>query len=337
MAKTLRDIAEKLNLSVSTVSCALKDGPKVVSPDIRKAVRRVAQEMGYRPNRIARSLVTGQTKTIGVVPMYVDPDTPLHSYLQLALNGIFNAANELRHDVLVYTARDHNRPQAMTDDLLDSRADGVIFISPKPDAPALQYVWESGLPFAVLFEEFGPASFTVDNGHGVRLALDHLLQLGHRRISHITGDLCLSDGRMRHEAFVKYMERHDVPAADRHVIAGDFTSRSGREAATEVLDLQPRPTAVFCGNDDTAFGLIDALRERSVQCPQQISVVGFDGVTPAGSSVPQLTTLGQPARRMAAEALRSLVQHIQDGTAIESRIYQPELIVRESTARVPIE
>jgi LacI family transcriptional regulator/LacI family repressor for deo operon, udp, cdd, tsx, nupC, and nupG len=335
MAKTLKDIADQLNLSVSTVSCALKDGPKVVSPEIRDAVRKAALEIGYRPNRIARSLVTGRTHTIGVVPMFVDTDTLLHPYMQLALNGIFNAANELSNDVLVFTARDRNHPHAVADDLLDSRADGVILISPRPDSPAIQRVSVSSLPYAVLFENCGGHSFTIDNRHAVFTALDHLYQYGHRRIATVTGDQNLSDGRSRLEAFRAFMEERRLPILNGYVMAGNFTRVSGYAACSEFLQLTPRPTAICCGNDDIAFGLIDALHGAGVRCPEDVSIIGFDGVTSPMMCNPPLTTLRQPAQLMAAAAVQAVVNCIESGVEIESKVFQPELIVRGSTASVP--
>lgn len=334
MAKTLKDIAEKLNLSISTVSCALKDGPKVVSPDIRKKVRKAAKEIGYRPNRIARSLVTGRTHTIGVVPMFVESDTLLHPYQHLGLNGIFNAANESRHDVLVYTAQNHNRLKAVADDLLDSRADGVIFISPRPESPAVRGVADGGLPYVVLFENCGGQSFTVDNREGVLQALEHLFSLGHSLIGHVSGDLALSDGRLRYEAFIEIMGERQGPVPESHIVRGDFTRESGFKAGYEFIKLSPRPTAVLCGNDDIAFGFMEALQSLGIRCPEEVSVVGFDGVTPPGMAMPSLTTIRQPAQHMAAEAVRALVHNIESGLEVENRVFSPELIVRKSTAPV---
>lgn len=336
MAKTLKDIAMKLNLSISTVSCALKDGPKVVSPEVKRKVRRAAEEIGYRPNRIARSLVTGRTHTIGVVPMYVNQDTLLQPYLQLALNGIFNAAWEHRHDVLVYTACDHNTVLDSADDLLDSRADGVIFISPKANSPVIQSVSENGLPYAVLFENSCGNCFTIDNRVGVFTALNYLYELGHRRICHIMGDQSLSDGRLRRNAFIEYMDEHALLDPSDIVLGSEFTYESGMAAGEQFAKQPLRHTAVFCANDDVASGFMLAIKNAGIRCPDDVSIVGFDGVTPAGTAQPALTTIRQPAQAMAAEALRSVVLSIETGCDVQSQIFSPEIIVRASTGPAPL-
>jgi len=334
MPGTLKDIAQELNLSISTVSCALKDGPKVVSPEIRSRVREAASRIGYRPNRIARSLVTGRTHTVGVVPMYVDVDSLLHPYLQLSLNGIFNAANEIEQDVLVFTARDRHRVLASADNLLDGRVDGVIFVSPRPNSPALKVVCESGLPYSVLYEASNGNSFTVDNRAGVRRAIEHLVALGHRHIAHVTGDVALSDGLDRRDAFLEAVAEFDLHTAQDLLIGGNFTRLSGQNAGHAIAAMSPRPSAVLCGNDDIAAGLLQTLKEHRIRCPRDISVIGFDGVTAPEHLKPALTTIRQPAQEMAASALHAVVSSIESGVSVPSRVFQPDLVIRASTAPV---
>jgi DNA-binding LacI/PurR family transcriptional regulator len=269
--------------------------------------------------------------------MYVDADTLLHPYLQLALNGIFNSAHQLEHDVLVYTAHDHNQQKAVVEDLLDSRADGLIFISPRAQLPAAVTVAESGVPYAVLFEGSVGNSFTVDNDRGVNMALEHLLSLGHRRIAHLAGDLSLTDGQVRAEAYRKFMQER-VPAVNEHVVlAGDFTRKSGFAAARWIAQSELRPTAVFCGNDDLAFGLMEALPTFGIRCPEDMSVVGLDCVFAIETSSPALTTVCQKPQLMAFEAVRALIQCIETGAEIVSRTFEPDFLVRSSTAPVPQE
>src|ERR1700678_1109634 len=177
MSVTLKDIATKLNLSISTVSYALNGGPKPVSKTVHRRVHEAAQELGYRQNRLARSLVTRRTGTIGVVPANVQRDILLTPCIHLALNGGLNAAEELRQDVCIFCAHDRNLPDEVAVDLLDGRVDGVVFVAPRLDSPALREISKSGLPYAIVTEDDGRGpSFIVDNELGVHMAMDHLYE-----------------------------------------------------------------------------------------------------------------------------------------------------------------
>jgi len=332
MPVTLKDIAERLDLSISTVSYALNDGPKPVSEAVRKRVLRAAKELGYRPNRLARSLVTRRTHTIGVVPADVDHDILLKPNVHLALNGVFNAAAELRQDVLVFTAHDRNLPGAVADDLLDSRADGVVFISPRPDSPALLRIIESDLPHAVIAEEGLSTSISVDNERGVLALLEHLRALGHRRIAHVTGDFALPDARLRLATYERFMREEGLAIPEGFIFEGKYRSESGVAAAYHFARLDPMPTAVFCANDVSACGLVEAFRLQGIRCPEDVSVVGFDDSSWAATCHPPLTTVRQPFHAMAVEALQAVVRRIESGEEVQGRVFHPQLITRKSTA-----
>ena len=333
MAGTLKDIARELNLSISTVSYALNDGPKPVSESVKARVQQLAGEIGYKPNRIARSLVTRRSGVIGVVPLDLNMDSLLQPYVVLAVNGIFNEAAKLKQDVLVFTAHDRNKPHTAADDILDCRADGVVFVSPRPDSPALHRIVESRLPHAIIGEDCGTASFVIDNALGSRMAIDHLIGLGHRHIAHLTGDFALSDASIRSNAYVEHMKAQGLTIYDGYLMRGNYWRETGYQAGFALTRLNPRPTAIFCSNDAMAIGLIDALHQQGLRCPHDVSVVGFDNAPTAGMINPPLTTISQPVQEMAAAAFREVVQGLQQETPVHGRKFSPELIVRGSTAR----
>ena len=333
MAGTLKDIARQLNLSISTVSYALNDGPKPVSNSVRERVRELAREIGYRPNRIARSLVTRRSGVIGVVPVDLNMDSLLQPYIVLALNGIFNAAANLKQDVLVFTAHDRNQRHTEADDLLDCRADGVVFLSPRADSPALRRIIESRLPHAVVGEDCDSPSFIIDNAVGARRALDHLAELGHRRIAHVTGDFALADARIRHDTYLRFMDERGFPLHNGYVIPGNYWRETGFEAGYTLTKLSPRPTAIFCSNDAMAIGLIDALHQQGLKCPKDVSVVGFDDAPTASMLIPPLTTVRQPVQEMAAAGFRAVVELLETGIEVQGKMFSPDLIVRGSTDR----
>ncbi len=333
MPATIKDIAQKLNLSISTVSYALNGGPKPVSKDVYRRVTRVAKELGYRPNRIARSLVTRRTHTIGVVPVDVDLDILLTPCVHLALNGVFNAAAKLRQDVLIFTAHDRNLPDEVVEDMLDGRVDGVVFIAPRPDSPALRQISVSGLPYSIVAaDDRQGASYIVDNERGTQMALEHLYELGHRRIAHVIGNLALSDAVVRMNAYREFMRSKGLPVPETFEQTGDYHRGSGFEAGLRFAAMTDAPTGVFCANDDMAFGVIDALGSKGIDVPGKVSVVGFDDAPLAPNFHPSLTTVRQPLQTMSSEALLAVVQQIETGAVAPGRVFDPELIIRGSTA-----
>lgn len=334
MPATVKDIAQQLNLSISTVSYALNGGPKPVSKLVRRNVLKVAREIGYRPNRLAKSLATGRSHTLGIVPMFVDSDPLLQPFQLLALNGIFNSASSLSQDIIVFTARDHNQPHVSANDLMDCRADGLVFLAPRPWSEALRCIAASDVPYVVLFEDCGTASFTVDNTAGVAMALDHLVALGHRRIMHVTGDLALSDGRQRRDAFLSGMSERELSVPESYLFEGDFMSGSGYAAGRAFVSLSPRPTAVCCGNDGMASGFLEAIEELGLRCPTDVSLVCFDSVAPSSDNKALITAVQQPVQAMASEAVTALVRRIETGQPIPNKVFKPEFVIRGSTAPI---
>jgi len=334
MPAKMSDIAERLNLSISTVSYALNGGPKPVSSDVVRRVQEAAKELGYRPNRIARSLATGRTWTIGVVPADVEANILLTPCIHLALNGIFNAAAKLGQDVLVFTAHDRNLPNEVAEDLLDSRVDGVVFIAPRTDSSALRVIADSGLPYAVVaaVEKGGPG-FVTDNRGGSLAALDHLYGLGHRRIAHVYGSLFMEDANTRLETYRTFMRDKglEIPAA--FELEGNYHREGGYDAGLRFARMgEACPTAIYCANDDIAFGVIDALKSEGVAVPDRVSVVGFDDAPIASSFHPPLTTIRQPLELMSARAMSSVVAQVETGVLVEGSLFPPELVIRGSTA-----
>lgn len=335
MAVTIKDIAQRLDLSVSTVSYALNGGPKPVSTDVKAKVLRMAEELNYRPNRLAKSLVTRRSHTIGVVPVDVEQDILLTPCVHLVLNGVVNAAAALRQDVLLFTAHDRNLPDEVADDILDSRVDGVVFIAPRPDSPALRRIANSDLPYAIVAADDGLSpSYIVDNEKGARLALEHLYSLGHRRIAHLCGRLSLMDAGLRLEAYKSFVVEKGLDLPGEYVIPGNYWRDSGHAAGLSLLEMAVRPTAVFCANDEMACGLMQALIANGVRVPEDVSVVGFDDSPLAANSNPPLTTVKQPLELMAAEALRAVIRQISVGPLASGQNFKPELVIRGSTACV---
>lgn len=334
MAATIKDIARILNISTSTVSYALNGGPRTVPPDVREKVLALARELDYRPNRIARSLVTGRTNSIGVVPPAVGNNVFLSPFVRAAWNALVSAAGALDQDLLLYTGHDRNRAEDEGYELMDGRIDGLVFIAPRLDAGSLRAVAQRGLPYTTVSGEAMASgiSYTCDNRGGVEQVVKHFVELGHTRIAHITGDLGTADGHVRHRSFVDSMTAQGLEIEPDLVQFGNFTVDSGFECGMRLLDLLNPPTAVFCSNDEMAYGFSQVARDRGISVPTEVSLVGFDDTIMNAIVTPPLTTVRQPVHEMASASLRAVVRLVQGGDAPQSFEFSTELIVRGSTA-----
>lgn len=330
---TIKDIAKSLNISVSTVSYALNGGPRPVPSLVREKVLLTAKELGYRPNRAAKALITGRTHTIGIVPSYLGTDFALSPFFLQSLNGIINECEKMKYDVVLMTSHDQNDTEALLDVVLDGRIDGLIFLAPPIDSRAVNLVVEHNMPVVLTGHKgFNAASFSVDNEDGVRHAMNHLVSLGHRKIGHLYGLDHLEDAMARKEAFLDFVEKEHLDWNPSWIAPGDFNPERAFESGLEMLKNPNRPTAVFCANDESAIGLYRAARQLGLSIPNDLSVVGFDNATLGEYCHPTLTTVAQPLELIAAEALRAVVAAIENNTPSVSKVFPTKLIVRESTA-----
>lgn len=334
MGVTIKDIAQELNLSVSTVSYALNNGPRTISPDVRKKVLATAERLGYRPNRLAKSMVTGKTGTIAIIPPNKFHNIVKNDYFQAVLNGIVNEAEALNTDLLIITSSELENHRALGNLLLDGRSDAAIFIAPKHDDQITSALKLANFPFvfvSALSSELVPC-FTVDNSGGVLQAIQHLVELGHRKIGHLAGSPDVPDARIRFEAFRVHC--HALGIQDCPAEFGHFTIESGFTAGRILLNRENRPTAILAGNDEMAIGCINAAKELSIDVPHQLSVVGFDDIFSASHVQPPLTSIRQPVEELGELALRAVMALIA-GKRTDSVTLPTQLIHRGSTAHSP--
>lgn len=338
MAATIKDIARRLNISVSTVSYALNGGPRKVPEGVRAKVLAVAEELDYRPNRIARSMVTGRSDTIGIVPPEVSDDVFLSPYLHLALNGVFNEAGRLHQDVLLFTRCSETERHEMASLLVDGRVDGVIFIAPHFSEAAVELAMSTHAPCVSIsgVPVEGVMTFCVDNDAGVFMALQHLYDLGHRKIAHIAGRLDMQDAIVRLQAYQAFLRSKRIPYREEWVAMGQFMIDGGRRAMNALLSLPDPPTAVFCANDEMALGALMEAYACGRKVPGDVSIVGFDNSPGTTQVYPSLTTVAQPISVLGAAAVRALRDLIHDREPAPTTVFPTELIVRESTS-VPSE
>jgi LacI family transcriptional regulator len=331
VAVTIKDIARELNISVSTVSYALNGGPRSVPEEVKARVLKTAQALGYRPNRVARSMVTGRSYTLGIVLPDRGLDVLLSPYLRVAMNAIVNEAGRLHHDILLYTRHAKTDAEQMMSTILDGRVDGVLFVAPHSTHATLEQAATLHMPCVAISgaQVDKVISFSSCNKSGVNSAMQHLYDLGHHRIAHIAGQLDMLDAIERMTAYQEFLYEKRIPYRDEYVQKGSFYIAGGCRAAHQLLALKDRPTAIFCANDEMGIGAIQACQESGLRVPEDMSVVGFDDA--GGYVSPALTTVRQPVHQLCTAAVDALVNLIEGRPAPTQTEFETELIVRAST------
>ncbi|CUH46605.1 LacI family DNA-binding transcriptional regulator [Ruegeria atlantica] len=328
---TVQDVAKAAQVSTATVSRALRK-PELLTENTKKAVFEAIKSTGYRVNRAARNLRTRRAGAILVlVPNLAKP------FFSAVLSGINDGFAESGLEVLI---TDSEGKPILEGDLagrfLDGSIDGVISLDGSLSKSVLDHCRAANVAEKIVFacewtsDPFFP-SIRSDNVKGARLAIRHLHQMGHRNIAHVTGPEGNVLTGARRSGMHEERERLNLPSRPEWIIRGDFSLESGHAAASQILAMQERPSAVFCAADMVAFGLISGLRQGGVSVPQDISVVGFDDIEMSEFYVPALTTIRQDRHEIGMQAaerlLRRLSGHSDDNDFVAVDV---ELIVRDS-------
>ena len=333
-AVTLRDVARVAGVHPATVSRALNEETRaLVNEATARRVLKAAEKLGYQPNPIARGLKTNRSYTIGV--LIPDLTNPLFPPI---LRGIEDRLETAGYTPL--TANTDNDPER---ELLDAQAmrarqvDGIIAATARRDHGLHDALLEAGIELVLVNrrqEELPVSSATADDTLGMRLAVEHLLSLGHTRIAHLAGPLDYSTGLDRHESFLETMRAAGVdPDPDLVLVAEVFREPEGERLCGQLLDEGREFTAVAAANDLLALGCYDAFAERGVRCPEDVSVVGFNDMPFTARFAPPLTTIHIPHYEIGAAAAELMLERLGDGDSPTREIrLEPSLVVRQSTS-----
>lgn len=331
---TLRDVARRAGVHPSTASRALGAGTReMITAGIAQRVARAAQALGYQPNPIAYGLKTNRSRIVGVlIPDITNPVFPP------ILRGIEDAFAEAGYTAIVAnTDSDLERETAILTNMFARRVDGLILATARRRDPAIERCAKEEMPVVLINRtlDTGEVSSVVnDDAFGIRLAVAHVVENGHRRIAHVAGPLAVSTGHARHRAFVKAMQAAGLRADPALIsICDAFSETEGRRAFLELRSRGRVFTAVVAANDMLAIGCYDALAELGLRVPLHMSVTGFNDMPFVDKLGPPLTTVRIPHYEMGAQAARTLLLRLQDPAApVEQVTLRPELMVRGSTA-----
>jgi DNA-binding LacI/PurR family transcriptional regulator len=326
---TIRDVATRAGVSYQTVSRVLNDRPDVAE-GTRRRVKQVIAELGYRPNRAAKSLAGRESCVLGAIVRGFNYFGPA----QLVAEAEYAASQE-GYDLLVDSVSDASEKEigAAIDRMDGWSVDGILININIPETlvrrmahiPIVQTEIRAGTTLPAVF---------VDQKHGVRQAVHYLVDLGHIQFAEITGPYDWIEAVLRHQSLHETLEQNGI--APGPSIESDWTVEGGYQSATQLLALGQEFTALMVGNDEMAIGAIHALQDHGLEVPIDVSVVGMDDIPLAAHIRPPLTTIRQDFRGFGSEAIRYLLELIRNpDSEPEQRPFLPDLIKRQSAAPPP--
>lgn len=321
-----------------TVSRVVNNEEKV-RPSTREKVNRAIDELGYKPNKAARSLASANPITIGLV--YINPN---NTFLSAMLRGLLDRAHHADTHIIIEETREGPDTLRTISEMVDDGVDGFMLGPPLCDSEStLEMLEKNQIPAVTIgsehhFEQV--SAVCVDDRKASRELTEYLISLGHRRIAFMIGNPGQSASWLRLSGFRDAMEHANLEIDEELVIQGRFAYRSGSEVANQLLDLENRPTAIMASNDDMAAGAIAAAHHRNIEVPEDLTICGFDDTMLATAIEPEITTIRQPIAEMAHEAVELLEKKIRAARSGQDfrgarQTMDFEVVLRDSHAEPP--
>lgn len=339
MAKklTMKDIAERLNISITTVSRALNNKSDV-GENTRKAVLELAKSFDYAPNTMASSLRKSKSNVIGVILPRLE-----HYFFSTVLKGIVSYAQKDNFVVSVgESSHNHKKESELIGQFIGMNVSGII-IAPCRNELNISYVnalKQNDIPLILMDripKNFKGNYIKLNDFHGAQVAVEHLIQQGYKKIAHIRGHGYSSIAEERYLGYLQALKLHNIKHNPSLVRTCEFVSSEEGYYFTKELVLSPnKPDAIFTVTDEVALGVYDALREMHLKIPEDVGVVGFSNSIVSNYLTPRLTTIDQPGVRMGEMAYEFLRASFDDNSDTFQKIFEAKLLIRESSVRTTL-
>ncbi|HZH63056.1 MAG TPA: LacI family DNA-binding transcriptional regulator, partial [Metabacillus sp.] len=320
----MSDVAKLANVSPATVSRVLSH-PKLVSVETRRKVMEVIKQVNYKPHLVARQFRTQETKIILVVV----PDIT-SAFFSKVLRGIEHVAIEHGYQVILGDTEDTvEREKEYVNLLLQKQADGMVLLTARLNKKSLEEI-SKNYPIVLACEYIDGLNIptvSIDNISSARKATEHLINLGHTKIAHITGSINVVLSRDRLRGFQQAMLSHNLEVESVYIQEGDSSFESGYQQMLKLLALEEPPTAVFAFNDDMAMGAIKAAKERGITIPGDLAIIGFDNVKMSSIIEPNLTTVDQPKYEIGKKAMELLIRLINGELPKKQIVLKDKLMI----------
>jgi LacI family transcriptional regulator len=332
---TMKEIAKKLGVSVSTVSRAMKDSPEL-HPDTKKRIVEMAKSMNYQYNLLAQSLRISRSKVLGVIV----PELTSH-FFSSNISGIQDTAYKRGYNIMICQSNESfDQEKANIRTLVSSQVDGLLISLSRETKTYehLQDIFDRGIPFIMfdrVTEEIPVSKITVDDAHGAYLVVKHLLDQGCRKIAYFSGPEDLYISKKRKEGYLEALVEYGIPEKDRKVYFTDLTLEMNRQVTLDMLESGDLPDAIFAMIDPVAVDVMIVLKEQGIKIPEQIALAGFTNNPTSAVVEPSLTTVSQPGYEMGQLAANHLLDQLEEKVSDDpqSFVLLTTLVPRNSTKK----
>lgn len=333
---TIKTLAKLINVSSATISRALSpETAKQLKPETYQKVMDIIEKTGFVPNESARNLREKKYNTIGLITPYFEKMFQADFYSQV-LTGIFEEIENSKFDFRFIPAREKLNNYEFNHLIQKNQLAGIIIHSWNIILESFKIIQNIKIPLIVLNEEIKNSKINTvfcDNFEGGYQATKYLITMGHKKIAIIQGNPHLYDNKERFRGFMKAMNEHRLNIPDNYIYYGDYIETKAYECGKKLLLLKNRPTAVFCFNDEMALGFYQAINEFGLQCPNDISCIGYDNSRLSKYITPPLTTISQPMQEISKAATNLLIKNINNSKTKEQIYFPTSLIIRNSVLK----